>query len=161
MLASMQGLARWPASANPAVRRQPPRAVTCAAAGAPKREVVVGIDLGTTNSAVAHIVAGGTPKCIPNADGEMVTPSVVSVQIGGEVVVGKAAKKQASLNPGNTFYSIKRLIGRRFEDAAVQGEIPRLAYQARDAPPTLPSSSAFKDACVCGTAGSRRWGNLL
>lgn len=76
-----------------------------------KKEVVVGIDLGTTNSAVAHI-KDGKPVCIPNSIGEPTTPSVVSVQPDGSVVVGKQARKMATLSPENTYYSVKRLIGK-------------------------------------------------
>ncbi|PNW75659.1 hypothetical protein CHLRE_12g535700v5 [Chlamydomonas reinhardtii] len=92
------------------------------------REVVVGIDLGTTNSAVAYIEAG-KPKCIPNADGETITPSVVSVLKDGEVVVGKRAQRQAVLHPAATYYSVKRLIGRRADDPAVREEAARLPYK--------------------------------
>ncbi|KAG2453319.1 hypothetical protein HYH02_001543 [Chlamydomonas schloesseri] len=92
------------------------------------REVVVGIDLGTTNSAVAYI-EGGKPKCIPNADGETITPSVVSVLKDGEVVVGKRAQRQAVLHPASTYYSVKRLIGRRADDPAVKEEAARLPYK--------------------------------
>ncbi|GLC46243.1 hypothetical protein PLESTM_001844500, partial [Pleodorina starrii] len=93
-----------------------------------QREVVVGIDLGTTNSAVAFI-EGGKPKCIPNADGETITPSVVSVLKDGEVVVGRRAQRQAVLHPQTTYYSVKRLIGRRYDDPAVQEEAARLPYK--------------------------------
>ena len=75
-----------------------------------KKEVVVGIDLGTTNSAVAYMEKG-KPVCIPNSEGEPTTPSVVAVQPGGEVLVGKKARKYATLNPETTYYSVKRLIG--------------------------------------------------
>ncbi|EFJ48180.1 Hsp70 protein Hsp70D [Volvox carteri f. nagariensis] len=93
-----------------------------------QREVVVGIDLGTTNSAVAYI-EGGKPKCIPNADGETITPSVVGVLKDGEVVVGRRAQRQAVLHPQTTYYSVKRLIGRQYDDPAVQEEITRLPYK--------------------------------
>ncbi|GIL56890.1 hypothetical protein Vafri_12177, partial [Volvox africanus] len=93
-----------------------------------QREVVVGIDLGTTNSAVAYI-EGGKPKCIPNADGETITPSVVGVLRDGEVVVGRRAQRQAVLHPLTTYYSAKRLIGRQYNDPTVQEEITRLPYE--------------------------------
>lgn len=89
---------------------------------------MVGIDLGTTNSAVA-IVEGGKPICIPNTDGDTTTPSIVSVLGGGKVVVGKLARRQAVLHPDATYYSVKRLIGRPYIDPAVQEEVPRVAYQ--------------------------------
>lgn len=96
-----------------------------------ERHIVVGIDLGTTNSAVAYI-EDGVPKCIPcQVDGDKVTPSVVAVLPGGEVEVGKRAKRQAAVNPQNTFYSVKRLIGRKFDHPDAQAEIPRLAYKVR------------------------------
>ncbi|GLI64484.1 hypothetical protein VaNZ11_007759, partial [Volvox africanus] len=93
-----------------------------------QREVVVGIDLGTTNSAVAYM-EGGKPNCIPNADGETITPSVVSVLRNGEVVVGRRAQRQAVLHPLTTYYSAKRLIGRQYNDPTVQEEITRLPYE--------------------------------
>jgi molecular chaperone DnaK len=97
----------------------------------PRREVVVGIDLGTTNSAVAFI-EGGKPRCIPARESrDRVTPSVVSFLPEGGVVVGKAAKKQAASNAGNTYYSVKRIIGRPFNDLVVQQEAARLSYKAR------------------------------
>ncbi|KAG2438835.1 hypothetical protein HXX76_005375 [Chlamydomonas incerta] len=91
-------------------------------------QTLVGIDLGTTNSAVAYIETG-KPKCIPNADGETITPSVVSVLKDGEVVVGKRAQRQAVLHPAATYYSVKRLIGRRADDPAVREEAGRLPYK--------------------------------
>ncbi|GFR43024.1 hypothetical protein Agub_g4025, partial [Astrephomene gubernaculifera] len=93
-----------------------------------QRELVVGIDLGTTNSAVAYI-ENGRPKCIPNADGETITPSVVSVLEDGEVVVGRAAQRLAVSHPHTTYYSVKRLIGRPYDDPAVQEEAARLPYK--------------------------------
>lgn len=105
---------------------KPPPQVRCHAV----RDVVVGIDLGTTNSAVA-IVEGGKPVCIPNTDGDTTTPSIVSVLGGGKVVVGKLARRQAVLHPDATYYSVKRLIGRPYIDPAVQEEVPRVAYQVR------------------------------
>eukprot|EP00775_Hariotina_reticulata_P011055 gene11055-11210_t len=97
---------------------------TCQAAPQQTPEVVVGIDLGTTNSAIAHIVAG-KPVCIPNALGDTLTPSVVSFKSGGSTAVGLAAKGQ---DPCTTYYSVKRLIGRSWSDPAVQAERERLAY---------------------------------
>ncbi len=80
---------------------------------------VIGIDLGTTNSCVA-IMEGGDPKVIENSEGARTTPSVVSFTDKGERVVGQSAKRQAVTNPKRTLYSIKRLIGRRYEDAEVE-----------------------------------------
>lgn len=101
-----------------------------AAAGASppaSREVVVGIDLGTTNSAVAYIV-DGQPVCIPNSLGDTLTPSVVSFQPDGITTVGRAAKQAQGKNPSTTYYSVKRLIGRSWSSPAVQEEAQRLAY---------------------------------
>ncbi len=79
---------------------------------------ILGIDLGTTNSCVA-IIEGGQPKVLENKEGARTTPSMVSVNKAGERSVGLSAKRQAVTNPKNTLYSIKRLIGRRFDDAEV------------------------------------------
>ena len=80
---------------------------------------VIGIDLGTTNSCVA-IMEGGDPKVIENSEGSRTTPSVVAFTDSGERLVGQIARRQAITNPENTLFAIKRLIGRRFEDAEVQ-----------------------------------------
>ncbi|MEN9205016.1 MAG: molecular chaperone DnaK [Thermostichales cyanobacterium BF4_bins_65] len=76
---------------------------------------VVGIDLGTTNSVVA-VMEGGQPVVIPNAEGMRTTPSVVAFSKDGERLVGQMARRQAVLNPDNTFYSVKRFIGRRYKE---------------------------------------------
>jgi len=76
---------------------------------------VIGIDLGTTNSVVA-VMEGGTPVVIPNQEGSRVTPSVVAFTREGEVLVGQVAKRQAVTNPENTIFSIKRFMGRRFDE---------------------------------------------
>ena len=89
---------------------------------------IIGIDLGTTNSCVA-ILEGTTAKVIENAEGARTTPSVVAYQEDGEVLVGASAKRQAVTNPQNTLYAIKRLIGRRFEDAEVQKDISRMPFK--------------------------------
>jgi len=80
---------------------------------------VIGIDLGTTNSCVA-VMEGGEPRVIPNAEGGRTTPSIVAIAKNGERLVGTVAKRQAVTNPDNTVYSVKRLMGRRFEDEEVQ-----------------------------------------
>ena len=77
---------------------------------------VIGIDLGTTNSVVA-VMEGGEPQVIPNSEGGRTTPSVVAISKDGERLVGTVAKRQAVTNPDNTVYSVKRLMGRRAEDA--------------------------------------------
>ena len=88
----------------------------------------IGIDLGTTNSAVA-VVEGGDAKIIVNAEGNRTTPSVVAYLDDGEVLVGQPAKRQAVTNPKNTLFAIKRLIGRRFEDEVVQRDIGMVPYE--------------------------------
>src|ERR1700731_1555026 len=80
---------------------------------------VIGIDLGTTNSCVA-IMEGGDPVVIANSEGSRTTPSVVAFTEAGERVAGQIARRQAITNPENTIFAIKRLMGRRFEDAEVQ-----------------------------------------
>ena len=80
---------------------------------------VIGIDLGTTNSVVA-VMEGGEPTVITNAEGGRITPSVVAISKNGDRLVGTVAKRQAVTNAENTIYSVKRLIGRKFEDAEVQ-----------------------------------------
>lgn len=89
---------------------------------------VVGIDLGTTNSVVA-VMEGGKPVVIANAEGMRTTPSVVSVSREGEIVVGQMARRQAVLNPKNTFYAVKRFIGRNY--AELSPESKRVSYTVR------------------------------
>ncbi|MFA5591559.1 MAG: molecular chaperone DnaK [Lysobacteraceae bacterium] len=88
---------------------------------------IIGIDLGTTNSCVA-VMDGGKARIIENAEGDRTTPSVVAYTKDGEVLVGAAAKRQAVTNPKNTFYAVKRLIGRKFSDAEVQKDIGHVPY---------------------------------
>ena len=88
---------------------------------------IIGIDLGTTNSCVA-LLDGKQIKIIENAEGGRTTPSVVAYLQDGEILVGAPAKRQAVTNPKNTLYAIKRLIGRRFEDAEVQKDIKVTPY---------------------------------
>ncbi|OLC53203.1 MAG: molecular chaperone DnaK [Chloroflexi bacterium 13_1_40CM_4_68_4] len=94
---------------------------------------VIGIDLGTTNSAMAYMV-GGEPQIISNAEGGRITPSVVAFTKTGERLVGQLAKRQAITNPENTIYSIKRFMGRRFNDPEVQRTIKMVPYKIVDAP---------------------------
>jgi len=89
---------------------------------------VIGIDLGTTNSCVA-IMEGGEPKVLTNAEGSRTTPSVVAITAEGERLVGQIAKRQAITNPENTIYSVKRLIGRRFESPEVKDARTKLPYK--------------------------------
>jgi molecular chaperone DnaK len=88
---------------------------------------IIGIDLGTTNSCVA-IIENGTPKVIENSEGSRTTPSIVAYTDDNEVLVGAPAKRQAVTNPKNTVYAVKRLIGRRYQDAEVQKAIKLVPY---------------------------------
>jgi molecular chaperone DnaK len=89
---------------------------------------ILGIDLGTTNSAMAF-VEGGTPTIVENKEGNRTTPSMVAISKTGERLVGLLAKRQAVTNPENTLFSIKRLIGRRFDDAEVTRDQKTLPYK--------------------------------
>jgi molecular chaperone DnaK len=89
---------------------------------------IIGIDLGTTNSCVA-IMDGKTPKVIENAEGVRTTPSVVGIQDDGERLVGQPAKRQAVTNPTNTFFAIKRLIGRQWDDPVVAKDKGMVPYE--------------------------------
>jgi molecular chaperone DnaK len=89
---------------------------------------VIGIDLGTTNSCVA-VMEGKTPKVIENAEGMRTTPSMVAFTDDGEVLVGLPAKRQGVTNPENTFFAIKRLIGRRYEDPMVEKDKKLVPYK--------------------------------
>ncbi|MCK7593116.1 molecular chaperone DnaK [Pseudomarimonas salicorniae] len=88
---------------------------------------IIGIDLGTTNSCVA-VMEGGTAKVIENSEGDRTTPSIVAFTKDGETLVGASAKRQAVTNPKNTFYAVKRLIGRKFTDAEVKKDIDLVPY---------------------------------
>ena len=89
---------------------------------------IIGIDLGTTNSAFAYMVAG-KPEVITNAEGDRTTPSVVAVTKKGERLVGKVAQRQRVTNPQNTIYGIKRLIGRKIDDKEVQHDMDIMPYK--------------------------------
>ncbi len=90
---------------------------------------IIGIDLGTTNSCVAVMEAGGEAKIITNAEGGRTTPSIVAVTESGERIVGQTAKRQAVTNPENTVFGVKRLIGRKFNSKEIQDDIPVLPYK--------------------------------
>lgn len=92
---------------------------------------ILGIDLGTTNSAAA-IVEGGEPRILENKEGSRITPSVVAISKTGERLVGITAKRQAITNPQNTIFSVKRLIGRRYSDAVVQHDKKILSYEIQE-----------------------------
>ncbi|MBI5655200.1 molecular chaperone DnaK [Candidatus Uhrbacteria bacterium] len=89
---------------------------------------ILGIDLGTTNSCMA-VVEGGQPKILENAEGAKTTPSIVAISKTNERLVGQIAKRQGVVNPENTVFSVKRLIGRRWDDAEVQRDLKWLPYK--------------------------------
>lgn len=89
---------------------------------------IIGIDLGTTNSCVA-VLEGDKVRVLENSEGRRTTPSIVAYADDGEVLVGESAKRQAVTNPKNTLFAIKRLIGRRYDDAEVQRDIPLMPFK--------------------------------
>jgi len=89
---------------------------------------IIGIDLGTTNSAVA-IIEAGVPKIIENIEGNRTTPSVVAIAKNGDRLVGQLAKRQSVTNPQNTIYGVKRYMGHAFDDKEVQNDIGRVAFK--------------------------------
>src|SRR6185312_5243532 len=93
---------------------------------------IIGIDLGTTNSCVA-VMEGGDPVVIPNSEGNRTTPSVVAFTKSGERLVGQVAKRQAITNPDNTIFSIKRFMGRKFSDPAVDRDKRMVPYRIAQA----------------------------
>lgn len=92
---------------------------------------ILGIDLGTTNSAMA-IIEGGEPKILENNEGNRTTPSIVAMSKSNERLVGLLAKRQAVVNPKNTIFSVKRLIGRKFSDSEVQRDKGLLPYEIKE-----------------------------
>src|SRR5215212_6851317 len=96
---------------------------------------IIGIDLGTTNSVVA-VMEGGEPTVIPSAEGGRTIPSVVAFTKTGERLVGQLAKRQAVTNPTNTIYSIKRFMGRRWDDPEVQRSKDLVPYKIEKDPKT-------------------------
>jgi molecular chaperone DnaK len=94
---------------------------------------IIGIDLGTTNSVVA-VMEGGEPVVIPSSEGGRLIPSVVAINKNGERLVGKVARNQAIMNAQNTVFSVKRFIGRRFQDREVQEAVKRVPYAVSAAP---------------------------
>jgi molecular chaperone DnaK len=89
---------------------------------------IIGIDLGTTNSVVA-VLEGANPSVIQNSEGGRTTPSVVAYTANGEALVGQLAKRQGVVNPENTFYSVKRFIGCKYDE--ISQEISRIPYQVK------------------------------
>jgi molecular chaperone DnaK len=94
---------------------------------------IIGIDLGTTNS-VCAVIEGGEPTVIPSSEGERLVPSVVAVNKNGERLTGRPARNQAVVNPENTVFSIKRFMGRKFDDPEVQRAIELVPYDVAKAP---------------------------
>ena len=94
---------------------------------------IIGIDLGTTNSVVA-VMEGGNATVIANAEGARTTPSVVAFTKGGERLVGVTAKRQAVVNPENTVYSVKRLMGRRFDEPETKRTMDMVGYDIVEGP---------------------------
>ena len=92
---------------------------------------ILGIDLGTTNSAMA-VVEGGEPKIIENTEGNRTTPSVVAISKTGEKLVGLLAKRQAVTNPHNTIYGVKRLMGHKFSDSAIQKDAKNAPFKIKE-----------------------------
>ena len=97
---------------------------------------IIGIDLGTTNS-VCAVIEGGEPTVIASAEGERLVPSVVAVNKNGERLTGRPARNQAVVNPENTVFSIKRFMGRKFDDPEVQRAKDMIPYQLSKAPITV------------------------
>ena len=89
---------------------------------------ILGIDLGTTNSAVA-VISGGEPIIIENSEGSRTTPSVVAISKNKNRLVGVVAKRQAVTNPKNTIYGVKRFIGHRFDDEAIAKDREAVPYE--------------------------------
>ncbi|MCA9543025.1 MAG: Hsp70 family protein, partial [Myxococcales bacterium] len=96
-------------------------------------ERIIGIDLGTTNSCVA-IVEGGSPAVLANKGGYKTTPSVVAISENGKRLVGHIAKRQAVTNASNTVYAAKRLMGRRWDSAAVRTMVDTMPYEIIEGP---------------------------
>jgi molecular chaperone DnaK len=94
---------------------------------------IIGIDLGTTNSAVA-IIEGGQPKIIENIEGARTTPSIVALGKNGDILVGLLAKRQAVTNPQNTIYGIKRFMGHKFDDPGMDKVIKTSPFQVSKGP---------------------------
>ena len=114
---------------------------------------ILGIDLGTTFSAVA-VVEGGEPKILENHEGNRTTPSVVAISKSGERLVGLLAKRQAVVNPKNTIFSIKRLIGRKFDDPEVQRDKGWLPF---DIQKSSTGGIEIKMADLSAGSGKERW----
>ena len=111
---------------------------------------IIGIDLGTTNSVVA-VMEGGEPKVIPNEEGGRTTPSVVGFTKTGERLVGQVAKRQAITNPENTIYSIKRFMGRRYDE--VSEEMKMVPFKVVQSGDHVAIIASVTDAGAASTSG--------
>jgi molecular chaperone DnaK len=100
---------------------------------------IIGIDLGTTNSVMA-VMVGGEPTVISTAEGERLLPSVVAVNKNHERLVGRVARNQSIVNAENTVFSIKRFMGRKYEDAEVQRTLGRVPYKVSKGPTAMCAS---------------------
>ena len=116
---------------------------------------IIGIDLGTTNSVVAAM-EGGEPQVIPNAEGARITPSVVAFTKSGERLVGQVAKRQAITNPENTIFSIKRFMGRRWDDPEVQHSKDLVPYQVEKDPNSDGDCRRARERQAVQPAGDQR-----
>jgi molecular chaperone DnaK len=105
---------------------------------------IIGIDLGTTNSAMA-VMQSGKPEIIANGEGNRTTPSVVAINKNGERLVGQVANRQRVTNPTNTIFGVKRLIGRKFEDEEVQRDLKLMPYEIKKAGAGVKVAMAGKD----------------
>ena len=125
---------------------------------------IIGIDLGTTNSCVA-VMEGEQPRVIENSEGSRTTPSVVAFNEQGEVTTGDVAKRQAVTNPSSTFYAVKRLIGRRYDDDVVKRDVDMVpneitpssggdAWDVRDLQVGVPTCHGPKEAYLVGSSGA-------
>ena len=114
---------------------------------------VIGIDLGTTNSCMA-VMEGGEPVVLENSEGRRTTPSVVAFTKTGERLVGEAAKRQAVTNSRNTVYSIKRFMGRKFDE--VRGGAQTRSLQGRARPPTATPPSRWKSTASPSSSARRK-----
>ena len=117
---------------------------------------IIGIDLGTTNSVVA-VMEGGEPTVIASAEGGRTIPSVVAFTKTGERLVGQLAKRQAVTNPGNTVFSIKRFMGRRFDDPETKHSRELVPYTVEKDATSDGSSSSSPTASRIRRPRSARW----
>src|SRR6516165_544583 len=128
------GVGRGGGPAGAKTRNHPPPGAVLGPTDLPQKRglktmaKVIGIDLGTTNSCVA-VMEGSTPRVIENAEGMRTTPSIVAFTDDGERLVGQPAKRQAVTNPERTFFAVKRLIGRRYDDPMVDKDKKLVPYK--------------------------------